>query len=332
MVLASLASMNNISAPVADVCPTRDRLVDAWTSSLQAECIASSRPWSQDLEMRCSTFGNGTCIYSNRHTVVNFTTGSVSACSQAVAASNGEPHCPLGDFAVIFGEWVAGNDAGDGNNLTTTSRYTVDCRVSYGTVNIKQNSSGSEVERSSFVKSTTPIGDPGSLASLWQDRFTSEGGLANSPYTFAYTTWDMNTMTALSRYLIALGTSHGSDQAAKVGQTIEANFDMTTLFAFARVPQAADVHTLRQVPHYYWSYDFMVLCILAVPFLATVFVLSTHWRVQSDEVMLGYNPVLIARRADDILASSIGAEEDCSGELGGESISLEKVGRHQSMV
>jgi len=171
--------------------------------SLQAECIASSRPWGQDLETRCSTFGNGTCIYSNRHTVVS----SVSACSQAVAAPDAEPHCPPGDFAVVFGEWVAGNAAGDGNNLTTTSRYTVDCRVSYGTINIKQNSSGSEVERRSSIKSTTPIGEPGSLASLWQDRFTGEGGLANSPYTFAYTTWDMNTMTALSWYLITLGSS-----------------------------------------------------------------------------------------------------------------------------
>ena len=98
-----------------------------------------------------------------------------------------------------------------------------------------------------------------------------------------------------------------------MGQTIEANFDTTTLFAFARTPQAADVHTLRQVPHYYWSYDFMVLRILALPLLATVFVLSSHWRVQSDEVMLGYNPVLIARRADDVLASSNGAEGGCSG-------------------
>jgi hypothetical protein len=325
--------MNNLSAPVAGVrAAPYDCTVDAWIPALHAKCISSSRAWDQDRELRCSTSGNETCVQSSPRTVVNFTTGAFSACSQRAIEHNGEPRCPPGDFAVIFGQWLSSRNYEDGQNLTSFIKHTVDCRVSYGTIELEQDSLGPRLKRKSFVKSKAPIGEPGSPASLWQSRFLRESGLNYSPYTFAYTTSDLNTMSPLSRYLRPLESSPDANDTARVGQTIEANFDMATLFAFARAPQAATVHVVHPEMIYYGSYDVMVLFVLALRFLAMVSVLSTHWRVQSDDVVLGYNPVLIARRADDVLSSSFVAKVGCGEGSSVEVLSLGKVGRQQSMV
>jgi hypothetical protein len=155
-------------------------------------------------------------------TVVNFTTGAFSACLQRATEPNDEPRCPPGDLAVIFGQWLSSRNFEDGQNLTSFTKHTVDCRVSYGTVELEQDSFGPRLKRRSFVKSKAPIGKSGSLASLWQSGFLGESGLNYSPYTFAYTTSDLNTMTPLIRYLIPLESSPDANDTARVGQTIEA--------------------------------------------------------------------------------------------------------------
>ena len=342
MTLASLASMNNLSVPLADVvCDPQNCDLNADIPALLAECVTSSRPWSGEsttLEVRWSAFGNETCIAWTPDTVLNFTTGPFSTCSKRTAEDllvNGESLCPPGDFAVIFGEWLSSNapEEEEGWNLTASTKHTVDCRVSYGTVSIKQQHFGPQLNRMSFVKSSTPIGEQGFLASLWQYGFLGHGDLNYSPYTFACTHSDLNAMTPLSRYLVPLAISPDDVNAtAKVGQMIEANFDTTTLFAFARAPHAANVHVESYPSEDVWGYDPRVLFVLVLPFLAKVLVLSSHRGVQSGEVVIGYDPVLIARRADEVLGSSYVVGLRCGGGSSGESLGLDKgkVGRTRS--
>ena len=148
-------------------------------------------------------------------------------------------------------------------------------------------------------------------------------------------------MTRLSRYLAPLentSSSSSSDDdsdiatAQQAGRTIEAKFDTTSLFAFARAPQAAAIHCVMNVSDGIWAYGVRVLVVLLFPFLATGFVLGTHWKVQSGGVVLGYDPVLIARRADDVLASSSVAGRRCGEGLSGECLETRKVGRGRTVV
>lgn len=139
-------------------------------------------------------------------------------------------------------------------------------------------------------------------------------------------------MTPLSRYLVPLETtSSDGNSTAQVARIIEANFDMTTLSAFARAPHAATVHVVERVSQDIWAYDVKVLLVLVFPFLVTVSVLSVHWKVQSGDVVLEYDPVLIARRADEVLAFSNTAGQRCGEGFSGQSLGLGKVGRAQGL-
>jgi hypothetical protein len=71
------------------------------------------------------------------------------------------------------------------------------------------------------------------------------------------------------------------------------------------------------------------LLVLVFPFLATIFVLSMHWNVQSGDVILGYSPVLIARRADEVLVSSRTVGGRYGDGLSGESLDLGEIERVQ---
>lgn len=79
---------------------------------------------------------------------------------------------------------------------------------------------------------------------------------------------------------------------------------MATLLAFARDLGAATVDVTNTQLIDTWTYDSRVLAILAAPLLATLLVLCKHWRVQSNDIVIGYDPLAIARRADDLLATS----------------------------
>lgn len=92
------------------------------------------------------------------------------------------------------------------------------------------------------------------------------------------------------------------DDASIVANTIEANFDAATLFAFHRASEAASVNITHTIQVNIWSYDPKVLFILIQPLIATILVLATRWKIFEDDVVIGYNPVAIAQRAEEILA------------------------------
>lgn len=99
----------------------------------------------------------------------------------------------------------------------------------------------------------------------------------------------------------------GTNDTKRVARAIEANIDMATLFAFAQAPHAASIDITDTHEVSIWRYDTRVLAVLALPFLATILVLSIYWRVQSHEIVIGYDPLEIARHADEVLALSLRA-------------------------
>lgn len=89
---------------------------------------------------------------------------------------------------------------------------------------------------------------------------------------------------------------------------------MATIFAFAQAPHAASIDLTETHEVSIWRYDTTVLAVLVLPLLATFLVLSIHWRVQSDEVVIGYDPLEIARHAEKVLAPSLrGMAQDSEG-------------------
>lgn len=106
----------------------------------------------------------------------------------------------------------------------------------------------------------------------------------------------------------------GTNDTKRVARAIEANIDMATLFAFARAPHAASLEITKLHEVNIWTYDTRVLAILAPPLLATILVLSICWRIQSDSVVIGYDPLEIARRAEEVLKPQpVGKVQDSEG-------------------
>lgn len=334
MVLASIASMNNLSVPPASVCSGDGCRAAAYAAALQADCTFTSQvfdDWntfekeyfgsSSATRTRCSAFGNQTCVsldHKNYSTLANFTSGPSNACSQVLRRE-----CPAGDFAVIYGIWIS-QDYEDSNPPTKV--HTVDCSVSYGKVTIVQDGQSTpSLDRTSFAKSeatlprsetvprvlsngTTRNSSKRTAVWLWQNtylRYDLDADESESPYTFHLGSGDLRIMDSLGRYLLVLPniTEGMTDDTAMVARKIEANFDAATLFAFSRAPEAASVHITHTDHVNIWSYDPRVLAILIPPLLATILILCTRWRIYSDNVVIGYNPIAIARRAEEILAS-----------------------------
>jgi hypothetical protein len=158
----------------------------------------------------------------------------------------------------------------------------------------------------------------------WQSGYSSYSGLTLNPYRFSIadpTTSD-NLMAEYLTGKTRTNESDGEDWFAlqlgtndtqRVARAMEANFDMATLFAFARAPHAALLEITTTLEDNIWTYDTAVLAILALPLLATNLVLCIGWKVQSAEVVIGYDPLEIARRADEVLTPSLGAMTQNSG-------------------
>jgi hypothetical protein len=101
--LASLVSMNNLSAPVADVCSDPSCSAVTRAQALQAECLGSDLPKPTQGKANvtlCSTFGNTTCLTQGTMEF-NFTTGPMTECEE----SPWTDECLVPDFAVILGVW-----------------------------------------------------------------------------------------------------------------------------------------------------------------------------------------------------------------------------------
>lgn len=147
--LASLVSMNNLSAPVADVCSDSSCAAMTRAQALQAECLGSDLPkptQEQGNVTLCSTFGNTTCLLKVFNGF-NFTTGPMTECEES--SYTGE--CLVSDFAVILGVW----SSYDVPNLRHLG-HAVDCKIQKGSVEIRQDGTGYPgLTRESFLTTTT---------------------------------------------------------------------------------------------------------------------------------------------------------------------------------
>jgi hypothetical protein len=322
--LASLVSMNNLSAPVADVCSDASCSVVTRAQALQAECLGSDlpKPTQEKADATiCSAFGNTTCL-SQGLTGFNFTTGPMTDCDESPFADE----CLISDFAVILGVW----SSYDAENLLY-SRHAADCRIQKGSVEIRQNGTSTPVmTRGSFLTTTTRM-EISSPEWFWQGSYRTPHSDEQTvkPYLF-HSTGGMVRDVPMAEYLLSNnitgdgGTKEGTgdwyasqlgtNDTQRVARAIEANIDMATLFAFAQAPHAASLDITETHDVSVWTYDTRVLAVLALPFLATILVLSIYWRVQSNEVVIGYDPLEIARRADEVLVLSLGAKaQDSEG-------------------
>jgi hypothetical protein len=270
----------------------------------------------------------------------NFTTGASDQCEggQGLSTTDTDFKCPAGDFAVIFGAWNTGAGSAAGAFL-----HRVDCHIQYGSISVSQNGSNPPtLDKRSFTMATEPIryddnfedgivideDDPPAYTVLssgmvwsWQMRYVLHDGdwangnepspgLATNPYTFS-TNLSIITGPTLGRTLLSSKgpISSQTDNPDTVARDIEKNFDMATLQAFVRQPRAARLEILTTYEWLIWMYDYRALAILAVPLLATLLALSVCWRIASDDVVIGYNPIEIARRGDEILRVA-SAEDD----------------------
>lgn len=306
--VSSLVAMNNLNAPAAAVCGDSVCTATTRANALQAECLAFDLPEYYPDYTLCSSFGNTTCLTKTPNGV-NFTTGSVTRCADAIYGMT----CLSSDFAVILGLWTSWNSA-----TQEHTGHAVDCKIHRGSVEITQTGSGTPViTRDSFTKSTTRMEIP-SNEYYWQQFYGSYKSATVTPYRFSLAD-PTRANNALAEYLLhktrtAEGEGEdwytlqmGTNDTQRVARTLEANMDMATLFAFARSPHAAalDITTTRE--DNIWTYDTPVLAILALPLLATILVLCIAWKVEGEEVVIGYDPLEIARRADEVLMPSLAA-------------------------
>jgi hypothetical protein len=331
--LASFVSMNNMSAPASSICAGDDCSISARTTSLQAECVASAEKYTGDSRERCSPLGKTVCVTpktasgANYLISVNFTTGPSEECEHVLAfdIDNEERQCEGGDFAIISGLWVSG--------MLNQTVHSVNCRLHVGTATIAQaGDSPPTLDRGSFTKLAKPItqstnwseglaqgvddlyGRDNRLPWLWQMQYlindpsweSSPGYRTYNPYNFAVPSVGSFGNYSMAQYLLGLETPKGEDQQLTsdthgVARAIERNFEMATLLAFVREPYAGAVNITTTYKHDVWKYDRKALAVLAVPLLATILVLCVCWRVEGDEVVVGYDPLEIARRASEIL-------------------------------
>lgn len=316
--LASLVSMNNLGAPVSDVCSDASCSVVTRTQAIQAECLGSDFPTpiqSQANVTVCSTFGNKTCV-SQGMSGFNFTTGPTADCDVFPYVGVGE--CPASDFAVILGVW----SSFDVENFQYLG-HAVDCRLRKGSVEIRQNGTDRPIMiRESFLATTAPF-EGASPEFYWEGSYRTplQEDQNVKPYLFSNrvgTVRDVpmagyllgNNITSTEgsgSFRTSTASQQGTNDTRRVARAIEANVDMATLFAFAQAPHAAPLDITETHDVSIWTYDTRVLAVLALPLLATILVLSIYWRVQSGEVVIGYDPLEIARRADEVLMLPVGA-------------------------
>ena len=229
------------------------------------------------------------------------------------AANTGE--CLVSDFAVILGLWSSYVREGG-----VYSGHAVDCKIQRGSVQIRQNGTGTPVMApESFVKAATRLG-PSSPEWYWQVSYRSprmrsgnmksyvfeseQGTVRDNPMAEYLLSNNVTMREGLSNWESA---SQDTNDTQKVARAIETSMDTATLFAFARAPHAAPLDITETHDISIWTYDTRVLAVLVLPFLATILILSIHWRIQSNEVVIGYDPLGTARRADEVLGFSLGA-------------------------
>ena len=323
--LASLASLSNLSAPASNICLDKHCAVEARATALRAECAATTQDISPIGEY-CSAYGLNTCVDITPSLAGNFSSFSSFRAGPSSECGDGWlDTCPAGDFATLLGVWSSNGSA----ETSPQKVQLVDCRIRYGDATIQQNGTGPPtLRRHSFTQSAENITLVGGINStdavelmaqnnpavrvwLWQRFYTAHNAIGiSNPYQFAGNistnasepvTWQ----SLLGKYLLVPQNERPwnlTQDPDGVARAIERSFDMATLLAFVREPHSAQltVTTTQDL----WSYDGKVLVILAVPLFATILVLAAAGRVGTDDIVIGYNPLEIARRSDEILPAA----------------------------
>ncbi|KAF4437107.1 hypothetical protein F53441_13131 [Fusarium austroafricanum] len=286
---AALATLSNLSAPASPVCSNSRCQVDTAVASIQATCKSSSAkyvnsPLDYDRFSVCSDLNADICTViggSGPYIYANFSSGFPADCGET---------CPVGDFAVIFGTFANGTDSLKG----PWYHNTVDCSLSYGTVRVQQIGNNSPVlHRSDFEKSDSVLDSSAvPLRRIYTDSYQ------RSPYTFSAGSGTGDGSDSLYNSAVAtlLLREKAHSSAEQVARRIEDIFDMATLLAFSRAPNASDLSITTREPFTRYVYDERVLAILLVPFLATILGTWGRWKVGGTEQVIGYDPVAIAER------------------------------------
>jgi hypothetical protein len=313
MVLASLVATNNLSVPATSYCTDASCSVEAYAAALQAECV-TSQTWGyvHGIVRTCSTFGKQLCVELGiAYDAYNFTSGVAANCTSHPRGVN-DPYsldCP-GDFTVVVGAWANYFPHPD-NPRAPYTRNTVDCRVRYGTSAIIQTGNSTpHIQHDSFAMSTSSLLAEDEAANQWQGRYNT----VNSPFIFASVGDSDVVIGEMTAYLIQaepidIKSAPFTNDTNRVARALERSFDTATLLAFVRAPHASSLEITTSTKIAIWTYDTKVLAILAAPLLATLLILSRYWKVQSDYIVIGYDPLKIARRAKEILALTIPFDE-----------------------
>lgn len=287
---AALATLSNLSAPGSPVCSDSRCQVDAVVASIQATCEHTyfeyvNSPLDDDQKFKiCSDLNPDICTGvggSSPYSYANFSSGFPANCSEG---------CPAGDFATIFGTFTNGTDTLEG----PWYQNTVDCSLSYGTVPIRQTGENAPVlHRYLFEKSNNELDSSVvPLRRIYTDSYQ------RSPYTFSASHGAGDRADSLYNSAVAtmLLREKARSSAEEVARRIEDVFDMATLLAFSRAPNASDLTITTREPITRYVYDKRVLAILLVPFIATILGTWGRWSVEGTEQVIGYDPVAIAER------------------------------------
>lgn len=284
---------------------------------------------------RCNPYGKATCVTLKGVSDYNFTSGFSNECHQAFEAAkenkNSRHECPPGDFAVITGAWITiiSSDNSEVPN-TGVMLHQVDCRIQHGNANVEQiGGSSPSIDRASFHPSSARIqyypvygrqnsgghSDPSvkNQPYDWQLQYLER----RSPWTFASERDEdgrLSDSSPISSYVMAPKNGEESspygnhtNNSQMVAETVEASFDIATSLAFARAPHAAFLSITTDARNR-WTYDPRVLCVLAIPLLATMLLLCGCRKVYGDEVVVGYDPIGIAQRASEISPTTFGED------------------------
>jgi hypothetical protein len=317
MNLASVVTTNNLSVAATSYCTDDSCSVEAHVVALQAECV-TSQEWGfpTDFTTWCSTFEEELCVDLDTsspfaYDAYNFTSGPATECaSRPNGAEAGVPDCLAGEFAVIVGAWANYNH--DYENLGTAAGYTantLNCPVHYGISTIVQiGNSAPYIKHDSFTISTSSLAAEEEADNVleWQSLYPGP----YSPFNLASAGDSDVVLDTMVAYLIQSQpidskSAPFTNDTNRVARALEQSFDTATLLAFVQAPDASTLEIRNLGKIAVWTYNVKVLAILAAPLLATLLVLSRYWKVQSNYVVIGYDPLKIARRANDILASTI---------------------------
>ena len=312
-VVAALASLNNLTAPASPACSDSGCYTTAAAVSIHASCAWSEKQYTKKLHVPYSpankefvdTFRSAAnpqiCIQldgaASPYSYANFSTGPPPGCSS---------QCKAGDFGVIFGVFVNATDTLNGPWYLNT----VDCTLTYGMATVTQNGTSTpSLVPGSFQKSSTAPADVGYIS---LQRIYTEADKA--PYTFSASSGTGDQADSLYNSPVATLLLHAkaNTSAQAVAAQIEDIFDLATLLAFSREPGASDLEMAFTTTRNQYIYEARVLAILLVPLMATLLGTWGRWRVEGDEVVLGYNPVKIAMRGpvEGAPQGSSGTEDD----------------------